>query len=202
MSLSSPRSLLAFALPCPRRRPRAPRAAVARLLVTLLATTVALSAAAPARAAMRGDGRDWNRGGDTLGGAVGLHMGKIGGTGLAFRLPVEWFLYAQVAGGIWHTGDDQRHNLGLQFHYLLRQDSRLRLFTAVGTAFYYHREKTGEGAGGDGHVADTDWNYGAGVGVEVLQGPRWAWLVEFDFVHEERTGDTTVSPQVGVSYYW
>ena len=43
---------------------------------------------------------------------------------------------------------------------------------------------------------------GAGVGVEVLQGSRWAWLVELDFVHEERTGNTTVSPQAGISYYW
>lgn len=183
--------------------PRARRArAHAFVLTFVLATLVAAANVPPAQAAARSDGRDWNRGGDTLGGAVGLHMGKIGGTGLAFRLPLEWFLYAQVAGGIWHTGDDQRHNLGLQLHYLLRQDSRLRLFTAVGTAFYYHREKTGEVPGGDLHVADTDWNYGAGIGIEVLQGPRWAWLLEFDFVHEERTGDTTVSPQVGLSYYW
>ena len=40
------------------------------------------------------------------------------------------------------------------------------------------------------------------VVVEVLQGSRWAWLVELDFVHEERTGNTTVSPQAGISYYW
>jgi hypothetical protein len=183
--------------------PRARRARAHALIPTFaLAVLVALATVSPAQAAVRGDGRDWNRGGDTLAGAVGLHIGKIGGTGLAFRVPLQWFLYAQVAGGIWHTGDDRRHNLGLQLQYLLRQDSRLRLFTAVGTAFYYHRQKTGEGPGGDDFVADTDWNYGAGIGIEVLQGPRWAWLLEFDFVHEERTGDTTVSPQVGLSYYW
>lgn len=191
----------AAALPSSARlRPGGRRSLTTAIVGLLLA--VALAAPAPARAAFRGDGRDWNRGGDTLTGAVGLHYGKIGGTGLSFRLPVEWFLYAQAAGGIWHSGDDQRHNLGLQLHYLLRQDSHLRLFTAVGTAFYYHREKTGVGPGGDIFVAGTDWNYGAGVGIEVLQGSRWAWLVEFDFVHEERTGDTTVSPQLGVSYYW
>ncbi|MBK8166726.1 MAG: hypothetical protein IPK64_12355 [bacterium] len=183
--------------------PPARRARTHAFVLSLaLAALVVLAPMSSALAAARGDGRDWNRGGDTLGGAVGLHIGKIGGTGLAFRLPLEWFLYAQVAGGIWHTGDDQRHNLGLQVHYLLRQDSRLRLFTAVGTGFYYHREKTGVGPEGDIFVADTDWNYGAGIGIEVLQGPRWAWLLEFDFVHEERTGDTTVSPQVGLSYYW
>lgn len=173
-----------------------------RRALTVLAFLLALGSALPAAAAFRGDGRDWNRGGDTLTGAVGLHFGKIGGTGLSFRVPVEWFLYAQVAGGIWHTTDDQRHNLGLQLHYLLRQDSHLRLFTAVGAGFYHHREKTGVDAGGDVFVTDNDWNYGAGVGVEVLQGARWAWLVELDFVHEERTGNTTVSPQAGISYYW
>lgn len=164
----------------------------------LLSSVVAL----PATAASRGDGRDWNRGGDTLTGAVGLHYGKIGGTGLMFRVPLEWFLYAQVSGGIWHTSDDQRHNLGFQLQYLLRQDSRLRLYTAVGLASYYHREKTGTGPGGDIFTKDTDWNYGAGVGIEVLQGPRWAWMFELDFVHEERTGNTTVAPQAGISYYW
>ncbi|MBM4130611.1 hypothetical protein FJ250_06230 [bacterium] len=187
-------------IPCLSPGPRA--GARPALLIPLLLLLAVLAALAPRPAAARGDARDWNRGGDTLAGAVGLHIGKIGGTGLAFRLPVEWFLYAQVAGGIWHSGDDQRHNLGLQLQYLLRQDSRLRLFTAIGTAFYYRREQIGSGPGGGVHSADTDWNYGAGVGIEVLQGPRWAWLLEFDFVHEERTGDTTVSPQAGVSYYW
>jgi hypothetical protein len=167
-------------------------------LAGLWLTTLLLTAAAgAAHAVPQGDGRDWNRGGDTLTGAVGLHCGKIGGTGLSFRLPLQWFLYAQVAGGIWHTGDNQRHNLGLQLHYLLRQDSHLRLFTGVGVANYYHREKTG-----DIFVKDAGWNYGAGVGIEVLQGPRWSWLAELDFVHEERTGNITVSPQAGLSYYW
>lgn len=170
-------------------------------LSMLAAVTLAALTAAPALAAGRGDGRDWNRGGDTLTGAVGLHYGAIGGTGLSFRMPLQWFLYAQAAGGIWHSGDDQRHNLGLQLHYLLRQDSHLRLFTSVGTGFYYHRQRVGEPAL-DEFEAKTDWNYGAGVGIEVLQGPRWAWLAEFDFVHEERTGNTTVAPQFGVHYYW
>jgi hypothetical protein len=72
----------------------------------------------------------------------------------------------------------------------------------VGLANYYHREKTGTDVNGDIFVKDNDWNYGAGVGIEVLQGPRWSWLLELDFVHEERTGNTTVSPQAGLSYYW
>ena len=175
---------------------------IRRTLVILALLLASASTAVPALAAARGEVRDWNRTGDTMTGAVGLHYGKIGGTGLTFRLPLRWFLYAQVAGGVWHTTDTQRHNLGLQFHYLLRQDDRIRLFTAVGTAFYYQRRKTGVGPDGDIFDTGTDWNYGAGVGIEVLQGPRWAWLAELDFVHEERTGNTTVSPQAGVSYYW
>jgi opacity protein-like surface antigen len=172
-------------------------------LAALLAVTLLVGFAAdPVQAAPRADNRDWNREGDTLAGAVGLHYGKIGGTGLAFRLPLRWFLYAQVAGGIWHTNDDQRHNVGVQLQYLLRQDARLRLFTGVGIASYYHREKTGTGPDGDIFAEKTDWNYGAGVGVEILQGSRWAWLFELDFVHEEDTGNTTVSPQAGLSYYW
>ena len=167
--------------------------------LALAAFALALLGPPPARAAARGDGRDWNRGGDTLTGAVGLHYGEIGGTGLSFRMPLQWFLYAQAAGGIWHSGDDQRHNLGLQLHYLLRQDARMRLFTAVGVGAYYHRQRVGTS---DAFDAKTDWNYGAGVGLEVLQGPRWAWLAEFDFVHQERTGNTTVAPQLGVHYYW
>lgn len=175
------------------------RSNLAGLLLTML---LLAAAAGPAHAAAQGDGRDWNRGGDTLTGAVGLHYGKIGGTGLSFRVPLQWFLYAQVAGGVWHTSDDQRHNLGVQLHYLLRQDAHLRLFTGVGLANYYHREKTGTDVNGDIFVKDNDWNYGAGVGIEVLQGPRWSWLLELDFVHEERTGNTTVSPQAGLSFYW
>lgn len=172
-------------------------------LAALWLTALMLSAAAgSAHAEPQGDGRDWNRGGDTLTGAVGLHCGKIGGTGLSFRLPLQWFLYAQVAGGIWHTGDNQRHNLGLQLHYLLRQDSHLRLFTGVGVANYYHREKTGTSPAGDIFDKEAGWNYGAGVGIEVLQGPRWSWLAELDFVHEDLTGNTTVLPQAGLSYYW
>lgn len=173
-----------------------------RVAVAALAGALTLMTFGPARAGGYDDGRDWNRDGDTLTGAVGLHAGKIGGTGLAFRMPVVWFLYAQATGGIWHTQDDQRHNLGLQAQYLLRQDTKMRLFTAVGMAAYYHREKTGTTVDGDVWQKKTDWNYGAGLGVEVLQGPRWAWLAELDFVHEERTGNTTVSPQAGISYYW
>ena len=183
------------------RRPTVTRGmphAAALLLFTLLFVTMA----GPAQAAPRADGRDWNREGDTMGGAVGLHYGKIGGTGLAFRVPLKWFLYAQVAGGVWNTSDDQRHNVGVQLQYLLRQDARMRLFTGVGVASYYHREKTGTGPDGDIFTEESDWNYGGGVGVEILQGTRWAWLVELDFVHEERTGNTTVSPQAGISYYW
>ena len=161
----------------------------------LAAVTLGTLAATPALAAGRGDGRDWNRGGDTLTGAVGLHYGAVGGTGLSFRMPLQWYLYAQAAGGIWHSGDDQRHNLGLQLHYLLRQDSHLRLFTGVGAGFYYHRQRVGEPAL-DVFEAKTDWNYGAAfIAVlfnKVLQRPISGWEQKIDDLFKdmiERDGE-------------
>lgn len=146
--------------------------------------------------------RDWNRAGDTLEGAMGLHYGKLGGTGLSFRLPLRWYLYTQFAGGIWHGTDDQRHNLGLQINYLLRQDAQVRLYLGGGVGYFYHREKVGTSAGVDLWHRTHDWNTGAGVGLEYLLGPRVGLQGELDFVHEGRDGEIKVSPQVGIHYYW
>jgi len=137
--------------------------------------------------------RDWNNYDDAILSGIGLHFGEIGGEGLAFRVPLKWWLYLQVAGGIWHTGGDRKHNLGANLNYILRQDQRLRLYVSGGTAFFYHRTSK---------VVDQDWNLGAGVGVEYLQGPRWAWKVEADFAYLGRNGDIKVVPQAGVTYYW
>jgi len=144
------------------------------------------------------DVRDWNDSVDTLEGGIGLHYGKIGGHGLSFRLPMKWWLYFQVSGGIWHTADHKQHNIGFQLHYLLRQDQRLRIFIGAGTAYFYDDEQVQP----DVWKKDTNWNLGAGVGLEYLMGRRWSLQVEGDFAHHGDSGDIKVVPQVGIYYYW
>ena len=146
--------------------------------------------------------RDWNNQGDTLQGAVGLHYGKVGGHGLAFRLPVQWFLYLQAAGGIWHTGDDKRHNVGAELQYILRQDARLRLYLAAGLAYFYHREKTGQSGGEDLWDTQEYWNVGFGVGAEILQGRRWSFQIEGNFYRDGKSDDIKITPQAGIYFYW
>ena len=158
-----------------------------------------LAAAVPASAQTE---RDWNRTDDTMQSALGLHYGKIGGTGLALRLPVRWFLYLQAAGGIWHSSDRKQHNLGVELQYTLRQDSRIRLYLSGGVGYFYDDEKISESGTSEVWEKDKDWNTGFGVGVEVLQGPRWSFQIEGDFVHEGKSGDIKVFPQAGIYYYW
>jgi hypothetical protein len=153
--------------------------------------------------AQQGDVRDWNRETDTMEGALGLHWGKLGGNGLSFRYPLQWYLYVQGAGGIWHSGDDQKHNLGFQINFLLRQDAHTRLYLGAGLGYFYHREKLGvTDDGKDIWDKDKNWNTGAGVGMEYLLAPRVAVQGELDFVHEGDSGDIKVSPQLGLHYYW
>lgn len=146
--------------------------------------------------------RDWNKMGDTLEGAIGLHYGKLGGNGLSFRWPLRWYLYTQIGGGIWHATDDQKHNLGLQLNFILRQDDRVRLYLGGGVGYFYHREKVGTSGGQDLWHKTEDWNTGAGVGLEYLIGPRVALQAELDFVHQSQNDEIKVSPQFGIHYYW
>ncbi len=148
--------------------------------------------------AVAGDVPDWNDSVDTLAGAVGLHYGKIGGHGLSFRLPIKWWLYFQVAGGIWHTSDKKEHNVGFQLNYLLRQDQRVRIYLSAGTAYFYKDEQIQP----DVWQTDADWNVGAGVGLEYLVGRRWALQVEGDFAYHGDSSDITVIGQAGIHYYW
>ncbi len=177
------------------RAPRAPAVAgafVAVLAAWLLAGPVVAAAA----------DRDWNRTDDPLYESLGLHAGKIGGTGLAFKFPVRWWLYGQVAGGIWHTGDNKRHNAGLMFQYLLRQDRRVRFFVAAGLGYYYHSQRVEVVGGPDRWQRDDSWNTGFGVGGELLQGERWSIQLEADFTHQGDDGSIIVFPQAGVYYYF
>lgn len=170
----------------------------ARGALPLVLAVFLLGGGAEGAAAQPDPRPDWNRAGDTLEGALGLHLGNVGGNGLSFRVPLKWFLYLQAAGGIWNDRDDRLHNLGLQLHYLLRQDDRVRLYLAGGVGNFYHKEKSGP----DTWDVSDHWNTGAGVGLEFLQGVRWSWLAELDFVHEGEDGQTRVFPQVGIYYYW
>lgn len=141
---------------------------------------------------------DWNDTVDTLAGGIGLHYGQLGGHGLSFRLPIEWFLYFQVSGGILHTSDHKQHNVGFQLHYLLRQDQRTRIFLAAGAGYFYDEEKIQA----DTWEKDKNWNVGAGVGMEYLMGRRWSLQVEADFAYLGDSGDIKVVPQAGIYYYW
>ncbi len=166
-------------------------------LTAVLAVFVLL-ATAPGVQAQTGTQRDWNNTADPLQGAVGLHYGKLGGHGLAFRMPLRWWLYLQVAGGIWHTSDRKQHNVGFQLNYLLRQDDRMRIYVAAGTGYFYDDERIQ----GEVWTTEKNWNVGAGIGIEVLQGRRWSWQIEGDFVHDGKNNDIKVAPQFGIYYYW
>ena len=146
--------------------------------------------------------RDWNNQQDVMKSAIGLHYGKLAGHGLSFRFPLTWWLYAQVGGGIWHTSDDKRHNLGMELNYILRQDDRLRLFVGAGMGYFYHREMIDDSGPNEIWTKKKDVNLGAGVGIEFLLGTRWALQGELDFVHTGENGDVKVAPQAGIHYYW
>lgn len=145
---------------------------------------------------------DWNDPSDTMTSAVGLHAGRVGGHGLSFRLPLRWYLYLQPTGGIWHTNDRKRHNVGAQIHYILRQDQKLRLFLGAGGAYFYDKEKVGVAGGQDVYDVRQDWNWGAGVGVERLLSSRWALQLELDFIRYGDSGNIQVTPQGGIYFYW
>lgn len=167
---------------------------LAAVLAAILAAMLLLTPAG----AVAGDVPDWNDSVDTLAGAVGLHYGKIGGHGLSFRLPIKWWLYFQVAGGVWHTSDKKQHNVGFQLNYLLRQDQRVRIYLTAGTAYFYKDEQIRT----DVWQTDDDWNVGAGVGLEYLVGRRWALQAEGDFAYHGDSSDITVIAQAGIHYYW
>jgi hypothetical protein len=143
---------------------------------------------------------DWNRLDDPLVGAVGLHAGKMGGTGLSFKWPLVWYLQLQGTGGLWHTGDDKRHNVGLEIQYLLRQDPRLRFYLASGWSYSNHQEKVS--GTDDDWRGDPDWNAGFGVGFEYLMGARWSVKSDVDFTYQRDKDSITIWPQLGLYFYW
>ena len=165
-------------------------------LAAALLLTAALLLPVPAAA------RDWNRTDDPMLDAVGLHAGKIGGMGLAVKFPLKWWLYGQAAGGIWHTGDNKRHNLGFMMQYVMRQDHDTRIFFGAGLAYFHHRKKIEIADGGQSSRTNNSLNAGFGVGVELLRGERWSLQIEGDFTHESDDDSFLLFPQAGVFYYF
>ena len=168
---------------------------IAHILVAIALIAGGLTAA-PANAAP-----DWNRLDDPMMGGIGLHMGKLGGAGLAIKYPLAWYLQLQAAGGVWRQGDTRWHNLGFELHYILRQDDRLRLFL-LGGAGYWHDEDRKDGPGGEYWDADSHWNLGFGVGAERLMGDRWAVKADVDFTYQGDDDSITIWPQAGIMFYW
>lgn len=136
---------------------------------------------------------DWNRLDDPLYEALGVHLGMMSGTGLAYKFPVKWWLYGQVAGGIWNSSNDKRHNIGFESQYILRQDQRHRLFISAGFGHYYHKE--------DGRTKD-NLNAGFGVGLESLRWERASIQVELNFTYRGDEEDMRLYPQVGAFFYF
>ena len=172
-------------------------------LATIVALVLLLLVLSPPESwSQTGKAKDWNNQQDLMQSAIGLHYGKLAGHGLSFRFPLKWWLYAQIGGGIWHTSEDEKHNLGFELNYILRQDDKLRLYLGAGTGYFYHRELVDNSGGEEIWTKSQDWNVGAGVGLEYLMGVRWALQAELDFVHTGENGDIKVAPQVGLHYYW
>ena len=168
-----------------------------KLFLSTLLLAGSLAGAGDDALAQDYSGLDWNQADDTLASAVGVHYGHMGGQGLAFNIPLKWFLYLQGAGGIWHSNDDKRHNMGASLHYLLRQDQRVRLYLTTGLGYFYHKEIVSEE-----WEIEENWNSGAGIGVEYLAGKRWSWQIDLAFIHESEDGDIKLFPQVALFYYW
>ncbi|MBD3222456.1 hypothetical protein GF314_14570 [bacterium] len=172
---------------------------IRRAAIATLAATVLMIGLAPATAAAAEP--DWNRLDDPLQGGIGIHAGHIGGTGLAFKWPLRWYLQLQVAGGLWHTDDSQLHNIGVELQYLLRQDPRLRLFLLTGWRYANDRDKVTDAAG-ESWEDDAGWATGFGVGVEYLIGMRWSVKADVDFTYRQSEESITLWPQAGLFFYW
>jgi len=163
-----------------------PRIQARTLLIGLLLLAAASSATAQVL--------DWNRVDDPLYEAICVHMGLSGGFGLSYKFPIKWWLYGQVAGGIWNNKDDNRHNGGVSLQYILRQSGRDKLYLGAGLAHFYHKESDRT----KDHI-----NLGFGVGMERLMGERTAVQVEAVFTSRgDDENSLMIFPQVGVHYYF
>lgn len=161
----------------------------ARAIFATVLVAAALATVAPASAQTL----DWNRVDDPMIEALGVHLGLSSGTGLSYKYPLQWWLYAQVTGGIWNSSEHKRHNLGLELQYVLRAQGRDKLFLGAGIGHYYHKSP--------------DWtrdhvNTSFGVGLERLYGERTAVQLEVDFLYQGDEDSVILFPQAGVYFYF
>ena len=153
----------------------------------LIAVSIVVISATVASA--QGGGRDWSQSRDPYVGGVGLNFGASSGGGLAFRWPALPQTMFTVTGAAWGKSDEIQWDLGLEAHYILRQAGATRLFVGPSAAFFQF----------DDH---SDWNLGAGVGIEYLLWPRWAFKVDLSFTWLSGEDAIYPLPQAGLIYYW
>ncbi len=158
-----------------------------RLMLALTAVAVVLPVFASAQ------DLDWNRVDDPMYEAIGLQLGLATGTGLSYKFPLKWWLYAQITGGIWNDSNDKRHNLGAELQYILRASGRDKLFLGAGLGHYYHKKP--------GRTLD-HVNTMFGVGLERLYGERTAVQLEVDFLYQSNDDSVILFPQAGVYFYF
>ena len=156
-----------------------------RMLLTLVCL-VALGVI-PAHAQM--DGRDFSQARDPYIGGIGVNFGASSGSGLALRWPAFPQTMCTLTGAAWGKSGEVQWDLGLEAHYILRQAGASRLFVGPSAAFYQF----------DDH---SDWNVGAGVGVEKLMWSRWVLKVDLSFTWLSGEDAVYPLPQVGLLYYW
>jgi hypothetical protein len=140
-------------------------------------------------AAAQSQGRDWSQARDPYVGGIGLNLGASAGSGLAFRWPALRQTMFTLSGAAWGKSGEVQWDLGLESHYVLRQAGATRLFVGPSAAFYQF----------DDH---SDWNVGAGVGIEQLMWSRWALKVDLSFTWLSGESALYPLPQVGLLYYW
>lgn len=137
----------------------------------------------------QGDGRDWNQVHDPYVGGIGAGFGASSGSGLAVRWPALPQTMFTVTGAAWGKSGEIQWNAGLEAHYILRQHGRTRLFTGPSLAYYQIDD-------------NKDWNLGAGVGIEFLLWPRWAFKADVSFTWISGEESIYPLPQVALIYYW
>ena len=153
----------------------------------IISTALLLLIAAPVQAQPRG--LNWNQTHDPFVAALGLNSGASSGSGLAIRWPALPQTMFTVTGAAWGKSGEVRWDLGLETHYVLRQASRTRLFVGPSLAHYSFDD-------------DSYWNIGAGVGLEILVWPRWAFKVDLSFTWLSDKDAVYPLPQAGLLYYF
>lgn len=137
----------------------------------------------------QGAGRDWSQARDPYVGGIGLNFGASSGSGLALRWPALEQTMFTLTGSAWGKSGEIQWDLGLEAHYVLRQAGTTRLFVGPSVAFYDFNDHS-------------DWNFGAGVGVEQLLWSRWALKVDLSFTWLTGEDAIYLLPQAGLLYYW